>query len=39
MDWLGMYGGPPRPPLLPLGEPERDRIRRELTRAGLIADR
>ncbi len=32
MDWTGRYGGPPRPPLLPLGEAERN-----LVRAALVA--
>jgi 4-hydroxy-2-oxoglutarate aldolase len=37
MDLTGRYGGPPRLPLLPLGEPERAEIRRLLDVAGIQA--
>ena len=30
MDLRGLYGGPPRPPLLPLAEPAREELRREI---------
>lgn len=36
MDMLGWYGGPPRQPLLPLGEPERMALHRILTDASLL---
>jgi 4-hydroxy-2-oxoglutarate aldolase len=35
MDLTGRYGGPPRRPLLPLGEVERELVRRSLTQAGI----
>ncbi len=37
LDLLGFYGGPPRPPLLPLGEKEKRVIRDELERLGLLS--
>jgi 4-hydroxy-2-oxoglutarate aldolase len=37
MDMLGLYGGPPRPPLLPLEQVEQDRLRSTLEQGGLIA--
>jgi 4-hydroxy-2-oxoglutarate aldolase len=40
MDLRGLRGGDPRPPLLPVGRPERDALRRRLEEcadAGLIA--
>jgi len=36
MDLLGWYGGPPRPPLLPLGEAETLELRELLAQAGLM---
>jgi len=36
MDWTGRYGGPPRPPLLPLGEADRELVRQALVGAGII---
>ncbi len=36
MDWTGRYGGPPRPPLLQLGEAERTLVREALVGAGII---
>ncbi len=36
MDRLGYYGGPPRPPLLPLDEDERIELRDILIAAGLL---
>jgi len=36
MDMLGLYGGPPRPPLLPLEPVEIERLRTVLTQAGLL---
>jgi 4-hydroxy-2-oxoglutarate aldolase len=35
MDLTGRYGGPPRPPLLPLGDAERAHVRGSLEKAGL----
>ncbi|HMK08507.1 MAG TPA: dihydrodipicolinate synthase family protein [Anaerolineales bacterium] len=35
MDLTGRYGGPPRPPLQPLGEAERESVRASLERAGI----
>lgn len=36
MDMLGYYGGPPRRPILPLGDAERTALRRILETAGLL---
>ncbi len=36
MEMLGYYGGPPRQPLLPLGEKERSSLRTLLSTAGLL---
>lgn len=36
MDMLGMRGGAPRPPLLPVGEARRDEVRGVLAAAGLL---
>lgn len=36
LDLLGLYGGPVRPPLQPLGEAERAELRAALGRAGLL---
>lgn len=36
MDMLGYYGGPPRPPLLPLTEDEKATLRGTLVKAGLL---
>jgi 4-hydroxy-2-oxoglutarate aldolase len=36
MDWIGRYGGPPRPPLQPLSEAERNSVREALVGAGII---
>ncbi len=38
LDRLGLYGGPPRPPLLPLTDRERARVDRALRAAGLLSD-
>lgn len=38
MDFLGYYGGPPRPPLLPLGEKDREAVRSVLLEAGLLPE-
>lgn len=35
MDFTGRYGGPPRLPLLPLGEAERTSVRDSIERAGI----
>jgi len=37
LDALGYYGGPPRPPLLPLGTAERGQLTSILAGAGLLA--
>jgi 4-hydroxy-2-oxoglutarate aldolase len=36
MDLIGMYGGPPRRPLLPLGGSDRDFVREVLARSGIL---
>ncbi len=36
LDELGYYGGPPRPPLLPLGESERAALRTIMKEAGVL---
>ncbi len=36
LDLIGMYGGPVRPPLLPLEPPQREELRRILQRAELL---
>ncbi len=37
LDWLGYYGGSPRPPLLPVDEQARQIIRRILVEAGVLS--
>ncbi len=37
MDLVGRYGGPPRPPLLPLGVDDRQTVRTTLVAAGLLS--
>ncbi|MDH7513166.1 MAG: dihydrodipicolinate synthase family protein [Clostridiales bacterium] len=37
LDLRGFYGGPPRPPLLPLEEKEKQDVRDELERLGLLS--
>lgn len=37
LDMLGLYGGPPRPPLLPLERVELDQLRATLEQGGLLA--
>jgi len=39
MDLTGRYGGPPRLPLLPLGEAEREIVRRSLKQGGIAIGR
>ena len=36
LDMVGYYGGDPRPPLLPLGEDQRNELRKILKKANLI---
>lgn len=36
MDMVGLHGGDPRPPLLPVPQPKRDEIRGMLEKAGLL---
>ena len=36
MEMIGLYGGDPRPPLLPLGEAEREALRKVLMQTGFI---
>ncbi|MBX6340895.1 MAG: 4-hydroxy-tetrahydrodipicolinate synthase [Thermomicrobiaceae bacterium] len=36
MDLVGLYGGDPRPPLLPLSEAERAEVRRVMEEAGIV---
>lgn len=38
LDMLGMYGGPVRPPLLPLGSEEKQQLRNILHRAGILPE-
>ncbi|MEW5932578.1 MAG: dihydrodipicolinate synthase family protein [Bacillota bacterium] len=38
LDMIGYYGGPPRPPILPLGEAERSRLREILRQAGALGE-
>jgi 4-hydroxy-2-oxoglutarate aldolase len=37
MDLIGMYGGPVRPPLLPLEQREKDEVERILREAGILS--
>jgi len=37
MDMIGLYGGDPRPPLLPLNHAERAEVRRIMEEAGILA--
>ncbi len=37
MDLIGMYGGPVRPPLLPLGQQEKDELKSILGEAGILS--
>jgi dihydrodipicolinate synthase/N-acetylneuraminate lyase len=37
MDMLGWYGGPPRLPLLPLGDERRSALRAILQQGGLLS--
>ena len=36
MEIIGLYGGDPRPPLVPLGEADREQIRKILTKTGFF---
>jgi 4-hydroxy-2-oxoglutarate aldolase len=36
LDMIGLYGGDPRPPLMPLGEANREDLRQILTRTGFL---
>ena len=36
LDMIGLYGGDPRPPLMPLGEANRKELRQILTRTGFL---
>jgi 4-hydroxy-2-oxoglutarate aldolase len=36
MEMIGLYGGDPRPPLLPLGEADREALRKILTQTGFF---
>jgi 4-hydroxy-2-oxoglutarate aldolase len=36
LDMIGLYGGDPRPPLMPLGEAEREELRKILMRTGFL---
>ncbi len=36
MEMIGLYGGDPRPPLLPLGEADREALRKILTQTGFL---
>jgi 4-hydroxy-2-oxoglutarate aldolase len=37
MDLIGMYGGPVRPPLLPLEQQEKDELKSILREAGILS--
>lgn len=37
MDLIGMYGGPVRPPLLPLEQQQKDELKRILRKAGVLS--
>jgi len=36
LEMIGLYGGDPRPPLMPLGEASREELRKILTRTGFL---
>jgi 4-hydroxy-2-oxoglutarate aldolase len=36
MEMIGLYGGPPRSPLVPLGETDREELRKILTQTGFF---
>ena len=36
MEMIGLYGGDPRPPLVPLGEADREELRKVLTKTGFF---
>jgi 4-hydroxy-2-oxoglutarate aldolase len=36
MEMIGLYGGDPRPPLMPLGEADREALRKVLTQTGFF---
>ena len=36
MDWLGLYGGPVRKPLLPLNEQEEERVKKAFSDEGFL---
>jgi dihydrodipicolinate synthase/N-acetylneuraminate lyase len=38
LDMLGMYGGPVRPPLLPLSSEKKQQLRNILHRAGILSE-
>ena len=37
MEMIGLYGGDPRPPLAPLGEADREELRKVLARTGFVS--
>ena len=39
LDMIGLYGGDPRPPLMPLGNADRDELQKILTRTGFLSKR
>ena len=39
MEIIGLYGGDPRPPLLPLGEADREALRKVLAQTGFLAQK
>ncbi|MEK7244013.1 MAG: dihydrodipicolinate synthase family protein, partial [Thermodesulfobacteriota bacterium] len=36
MEIIGLYGGDPRPPLMPLKEADREELRKILTQTGFL---
>jgi 4-hydroxy-2-oxoglutarate aldolase len=39
MDMIGLYGGDPRPPLMPLAEANREELRQILAKTGFLPKR
>jgi len=39
LDMIGLYGGDPRPPLMPLSEANREELRKILTQTGFFPNK